>query len=112
MLFSGLILQVSVCPLNFDKHGYPVPVAGAVLTYPGNRRVQGCNLKVLVNINTMKKEEQTMNIRLRETCTPYPSDQMTDCLTKDDPPLQKWRLKSEDHGAARRALYAARMQLV
>ena len=53
---------------------------------PGNRRVQEYNLKVLVKINTMKKEEQTMNIRLRETCTPYPSDQMTDGLTKDDPP--------------------------
>ena len=53
-----------------------------------------------------------MNIRLRETCTPYPSDQMTDGLTKDDPPPQKWRLKTEDHGAARRALFAARLQLV
>ena len=112
MLFSGLILQVSGYHLNFDEHGFPLPVAGAVLMNPGNRRVQGCNLKVLVKINTMKKEEQTMNIRLRETCTPYPSDQMTDCLKKDDPPPQKWRLKSEDHGAARRALYAARMQLV
>jgi hypothetical protein len=111
MLFSGLILQVSGCRLNFYEGGFPLPVAGTVLTYPGNRGVQGCNLKVLVNINTMKKEEQTMNIRLRETCTPCPSDQMTESLTNEDPPCKKWRLKSEDHGAARRALYAARMQL-
>jgi len=109
MFFSGLILQVSGYRLNIDEHGFPLPVAGAV---PSNRRVQEYNLKVLVKINTMKKEEQTMNIRLRETCTPYPSDQMTDGLTKDDPPPQKWRLKTEDHGAARRALFAARLQLV
>lgn len=51
-----------------------------------------------------------MTTRLRENCTPYSSDQMTDDLTNEDPPPQKWRLKREDYGAARRALYAARMQ--
>jgi hypothetical protein len=60
----------------------------------------------------MKREGQTMIIRLRETCTPYPSDQVTEGLTDEDPHPQKWRLKKEDPGAARRALYAARMQLV
>lgn len=78
----------------------------------GNLRVQTYNLQVLVNINIMKKEGQTMKIRLRETCTPYPSDQMTEDLTNEDPPPQKWRLRKEDQGAARRALYAARMQMV
>ena len=50
--------------------------------------------------------------RLRNTCTLYPSDQMKDGQTDDDPPQEKWDLKSENYGAARRALYAARMQLV
>jgi hypothetical protein len=77
----------------------------------GNPKVPGCNLKNLVNINTMKIEQQTMKDRLRKTCTPYPSDQMTEDLTNDDPPQIEWRLKSEDYSAARRALYAARMQL-
>jgi hypothetical protein len=79
---------------------------------PGNLRVQPYNLQVLVNINAMKKEEQTMIVRLRETCTPYPSDQVTDHQTNEEPPPQKWRLRKENHGAARRALYAARMQVV
>jgi hypothetical protein len=59
----------------------------------------------------MKKEQQTMMNRLRSTCTPYPSNQMTDGLTNDDPPPKEWRMKREDYSAARRALYAARMQL-
>jgi hypothetical protein len=50
--------------------------------------------------------------RLRDTCTPYPSDQMTDGRTDDDTPQKKWYLKTENYSAARRALYAARMQLV
>jgi hypothetical protein len=39
-----------------------------------------------------------------------PSIPMVDDLTNDDPPLE-WRLKRYDDSAARRALYAARMQL-
>jgi|WetSurMetagenome_2_1015567.scaffolds.fasta_scaffold511791_1 hypothetical protein len=111
MSFSGLTRQGSGYRLHFGKHGFLLQDAGTVLTYQGNRRVPACNLKVLVNINTMKREEHTMTIRLRENCTPYSSDQMTDDLTKEDPPPPKWRLKREDYNAARRALYAARIQL-
>jgi hypothetical protein len=89
----------------------PLAVAGAVLPGSGNRTVPAYNLKNLVNINTMKREEPTMINRLRSTCSPYPSDQMTDSLTNDDPPPKEWHVKSEDYSAARRALYAARMQL-
>jgi hypothetical protein len=77
----------------------------------GNPKVPGCTLKNLVNINTMEMEQQTMKDRLRKTCTPYPSDQRTEDLTNDDTPRKEWRLNSEDYSAARRALYAARMQL-
>jgi hypothetical protein len=111
MSFSGLTLQVSGFLLKFNAHRFPVQDVGTILTYQGNPRVPACNLKVLVNINTMKREEHTMTIRLRDNCTPYSSDQMTDDLTNEDPPPQKWRLKKEDYSAARRALYAARMQL-
>jgi len=52
-----------------------------------------------------------MTNRNCDTCTPFPSDQTTDGLTKDEPPPKEWRLKCEDYGAARRALYAARRQL-
>ena len=90
---------------------FPLAVAGAVLPGSGNRTVPAYNLKNLVNINIMKREEPTMINRLRSTCTPYPSDQMTDSLTNDDPPPKEWHVKSEDYSAARRALYAARMQL-
>jgi hypothetical protein len=90
---------------------FPLAVAGAVLPGSGNRTVPAYNLKNLVNINIMKREEPTMTNRLRSTCTPYPSDQMTDSLTNDDPPPKEWHVKSEDYSAARRALYAARMQL-
>jgi hypothetical protein len=89
---------------------FPLAVAGAVLPGSGNRTVPAYNLNNLVNINTMKREEPKMINRLRSTCTPYPSDQMTS-LTNDDPPPKEWYVKSEDYSAARRALYAARMQL-
>jgi hypothetical protein len=46
-----------------------------------------------------------------DTSTPYPSDERTEYLTNDDPPQKEWSLKSEDYSAARRALYAARVQL-
>ena len=89
----------------------PLAVADAVLPESSNRTVPAYNLKNLVNINTMKKEQQTMMNRLRSTCAPYPPDQMTNGLTNDDPPQKEWHLKSEDYSAARRALYASRMQL-
>lgn len=104
-----MTLQVSAYRQNPDEHGFPLQ--GAVLNEQVNPRVHTYNPQVLVNINTMKKEGQTMVIRLRDTCTPYPSDQETEGLTNDDTMLQKWRLKKDDHGAARRALYAARMQM-
>jgi hypothetical protein len=47
----------------------------------------------------------------RDTSTPYPSDQRTECLIDEDPPQKEWSLKSENYSAARRALYAARLQL-
>jgi len=50
--------------------------------------------------------------RLRETCTPYLFDLITDSIADDDPPQKKWHLISENYGAARRALFAARMQLL
>jgi hypothetical protein len=52
-----------------------------------------------------------MTNRQCDTCTPYPSDLMTDGLTNDDPPQKRWGLKCENYSAARRALYAARAQL-
>jgi hypothetical protein len=111
MLFSGLTQQVQGWCQNFDKKKSVTSWGSSHAS--GNRTVPPCNLKVLVNINTMIRKEKTMIIRLRETCTPYPSDQMTDDLTNVAPPpeKEKWHLKSEDCGAARRALYAARMQL-
>jgi hypothetical protein len=53
-----------------------------------------------------------MTNRPCDTCTPYPSDLMTDGLTNDDPSLKEWRLKGEDYRAARCALYASRAQLL
>ena len=78
---------------------------------PGNRKVPGCNLNHLANINTLKGQKRTMIKKPRYTSTPYPSDQRTECLIDEDPPEKEWRLKSEDYSAARRALYAARLQL-
>jgi len=53
-----------------------------------------------------------MTINLNDSGTPYPSDPTTDGLTEDDPPLQRWHLKGENYSAARRALYAAKAQMV
>ena len=36
---------------------------------------------------------------------------VADDLANDGPPQQEWHLMSEDRGEARRALFAARMQL-
>jgi hypothetical protein len=44
----------------------------------------------------------------KQTMTDNPNDIPNDIF--DDPP-QEWRLKRHDESAARRALYAARMQL-
>ena len=34
----------------------------------------------------------------------------TDCLATDEPPQKHWRLKCDNHSAARLALYAAQNQ--
>ena len=52
-----------------------------------------------------------MTNRPYDTCTPNPSDPMTDGLKNDDQPLKQWHLKDENYSAARRALYAAKAQL-
>ena len=48
----------------------------------------------------MEKEKRTM--------TDNPDDNLDNIF---DDPLQEWRLNDNDESAARRALYAARMQL-
>jgi hypothetical protein len=53
-----------------------------------------------------------MTQRLYDSCILAPIDLTTDCSTKNGPAPNRWRLKVEDYSAARRALYAAKAQLV
>jgi hypothetical protein len=52
-----------------------------------------------------------MTDRAHDTCTSDSINPMTDGMINNDPPLKRWYLKSENHSAARRALYTARAQL-
>ena len=53
-----------------------------------------------------------MNPGPYDPCNPDPSFSIIDGWTNDDPHLHRWRLKNENESAARRALYAAKAQLV
>jgi hypothetical protein len=51
-----------------------------------------------------------MTDRLDDT-PPDPSDPLAGGMTKGYLPLERWHVKDENYGAARRALYTARVQL-
>ena len=77
-----------------------------------NPKVLWYNLNNPANINYMKWRRRMITKRPYDAYTLAPLDSMTGGSTNDGPAPNRWRLKLEDYGVARRALYAAKRQLV
>jgi hypothetical protein len=60
----------------------------------------------------MKREKRKMTDRTYESGNPSSLVTTTDTLITEDPPPKRWLLTGENYGAARRALFAARAQMV